>query len=69
MLNVYVRAILCATLIVFTIQSLIFGCAWIFNHIHKEFLATILVTLFGSSALVVAVLIIGFLFNGVGIHG
>lgn len=59
MLNVYVRAILCATLIVFTIQSLTFGCTWwIFNHIHKEFLATILVTLFGSSALIVSFLII-----------
>ena len=60
MLNVYIRAILCATLIVFTIQSLIFGCAWIFNHIHKEFLAMILVTLFGSSALIVLLLIISF---------
>ena len=60
MLNVYVRAILCATLIVFTIQSLIFGCTWIFNHIHKEFLATILVTLFGSSALIASFLIIKF---------
>ena len=60
MLNVYIRAILCATLIVFTIQSLIFGCALIFNHIHKEFLAMILVTLFGSSALIVLLLIISF---------
>ena len=60
MLNVYIRAILCATLIVFTIQSLIFGCMWIFNHIHKEFLAMILVTIFGSSALIVLLLIISF---------
>lgn len=58
MLNVIIRAMLCTTLIVFTIQSLIFGCTWIFNHIHKEFLATILVTLFGSSALIVSLLII-----------
>ena len=60
MLNVYIRAILCAALIVFTIQSLILGCTWIFNHIHKEFLAMILVTLFGSSPLIVLFLIIGF---------
>ena len=60
MLNVYVRAILCATLIVFTIQSLIFGCTWTINHIHKKFLATILVTLFRSSALIVLLLIIKF---------
>ena len=60
MLNDSIRAMLCATLIVFTIQSLIFGCTWIFNHIHKEFLAMILVTLFGSSALIVLFLIIGF---------
>ena len=60
MLNVDIRVILCATLIVFTILSLIFGCTWIFNHIHKEFLATILVTLFGSSALIVLLLIISF---------
>ena len=60
MLNVYVRVILCATLIVFTILSLIFGCTWIIDHIHKKFLATILVTLFGSSALIVSFLIINF---------
>lgn len=60
MLNVYVRAILCAALIVFTILSLIFGCAWIINHIRKEFLAMILVTIFAVSALIVSMLIINF---------
>lgn len=60
MLNVYVRAILCATLIVFTILSLIFGCTWIINHIRKEFLAMILVTIFAASALIVSMLIINF---------
>ena len=63
MLNVYVRAMLCATLIVFTILSLMLGCTWTINHIHKKFLATILVTLFRSSALILSFLIINFFYS------
>lgn len=56
--NFYVRAILCATLLIFIILSLIFGCTWIVNHIHREFVAMILVSIFTASALIVSVLII-----------
>lgn len=60
MLNVYVYAIFCATLLVFIILSLMCACTWIINHIRKEFLAMILVTIFAASALIVSVLIINF---------
>lgn len=60
MLNVYVYAILCATLLVFIILSLMRACTWILKHIRKEFLAVILVTIFAASALVVSMLIINF---------
>lgn len=60
MLNVYVRAILCATLLIFIILLLMYACMWIINHIRKEFLAMILVTIFAASAFIVSMLIIKF---------
>ena len=63
------RLILFIILLVMLILTFGLGVRWIVEHILSDFLATILIILFTSSAYVVAVLIIGFLFNGVGIHG
>ena len=63
------RLIFCAILLTCLIVTFGLGLMWIVEHILSDFLATILTILFTSSAYVVAVLIIGFLFNGVGFHG
>ena len=63
------RLILCFILLAMLILIFAVGIGWIVEHILSDFLATILMILFTSSTYVVAVLIIGFLFNGVGIHG
>ena len=63
------RLIVCAILLACLIVTFGLGLMWIVEHILSDFLATILMILFTSSTYVVAVLIIGFLFNGVGIHG
>lgn len=63
------RLILCIILLACLIFTFGLGLMWIVEHILSDFWATVLIVLFTSSAYVVAVLIIGFLFNGVGIHG
>ena len=63
------RLIFCAVLLTCLIVTFGLGLMWIVEHILSDFLATILIILFTSSTYVVAVLIIGFLFNGVGFHG
>ena len=68
-MSYYVRLIFCAVLLTCLIVTFGLGLMWIVEHILSDFLATILMILFTSSTYVVAVLIIGFLFNGVGIHG
>ena len=68
-MNYFIRLIVCAVLLTCLIVTFGLGLMWIVEHILSDFLATILIILFTSSAYVVAVLIIGFLFNGVGIHG
>ena len=68
-MNYFIRLILCAVLLTCLIVTFGLGLMWIVEHILSDFLATILMILFTSSTYVVAVLIIGFLFNGVGFHG
>ena len=63
------RLILCFILFAMLILTFSLGVRWIVEHILSDFWATVLIILFTSSAYVVAVLIIGFLFNGVGVHG
>ena len=63
------RLIVCAILLACLIVTFSLGVRWIVEHILSDFLATILIILFTSSTYVVAVLIIGFLVNGDGIHG
>ena len=63
------RLIVCAILLACLIATFGLGLMWIVEHILSDFWATVLIVLFTSSAYVVAVLIIGFLLNGVGIHG
>ena len=63
------RLILCFILLAMLILTFSLGVRWIVEHILSDFWATVLIVLFTSSAYVVAVLIIGFLFNGVGFHG
>lgn len=63
------RLIFCAILLTCLIFTFGLGLMWIIEHILNDFWATVLMILFTSSAYVVAVLIIGFLFNGVGFHG
>ena len=63
------RLILCIILLAMLILTFGVGIRWIVEHILSEFWAIVLIILFTSSAFVVAVLIIRFLFNGVGIHG
>ena len=64
-----IRLIFCAILLACLIFTFGLGLMWIVEHILSDFWATVLMILFTSSAYVVAVLIIGFLFNGVGFHG
>ena len=63
------RLILCIILLTCLIFTFGLGLMWIVEHILSDFWATVLIVLFTSSAYVVAVLIIEFLLNGVGIHG
>lgn len=63
------RLILCFILLAMLILTFSLGVRWIVEHILSDFWATILIILFTSSAYVVAVLIIRFIFNGVGFHG
>ena len=68
-MNYFIRLIVCAILLACLIFTFGLGLMWIVEHILSDFLATILMILFTSSTYVVAVLIMGFLFNGVGFHG
>lgn len=68
-MNYFIRLIFCAVLLICLIVTFGLGLMWIVEHIPSDFWATILIILFTSSTYVVAVLIIGFLFNGVGTHG
>ena len=68
-MNYFIRLIVCAILLACLIVTFGLGLMWIVEHILSDFLATILIILFTSSTYVVALLIIGFLLNGVGIHG
>ena len=65
----YMRLILCIILLAMLILTFGVGIRWIVEHILSIFWSSVLMILFTSSAYVVGVLIIGFLFNGVGIHG
>ena len=64
-----IRLVLCFILLAMLILTFVVGIRWIVEHILSDFWATVLIVLFTSSTYVVVVLIIGFLFNGDGIHG
>lgn len=64
-----VRLILCFVLLAMLILTFGVGIGWIVEHIPSIFWSSVLIVLFAISTCVVAALIIGFLFNGVGIHG
>ena len=68
-MNYFIRLIVCAILLACLIVTFGLGLMWIVEHILSDFWAIILIVLFTSSAYVVAILIVGFLFNGVGFHG
>ena len=63
------RLILCFILLAMLIFTFGLGVRWIVEHILSDFWAIVLIVLFAISTCVIAVLITGFLFNGVGIHG
>ena len=63
------RLILYIILLAMLVITFGLGVRWIATHILSDFWATVLIVLFTSSTYIVAVLIIKFLFNGVGIHG
>ena len=64
-----IRLILCFILLAMLILTFSLGVRWIVEHILSIFWSSVLIVLFAISTYVVAVLITGFLFNGVGIHG
>ena len=68
-MSYYMRLILCIILLAMLILTFGLGVRWIVEHILSDFWAIILMILFAISTCVVAALITGFLFNGVGIHG
>ena len=68
-MSYYVRLILCIILLAMLILTFGLGVRWIVEHILSDFWAIILIILFTSSTYVVALLITGFLFNGIGING
>ena len=63
------RLILCFILLAMLILTFSLGVRWIVEHILSIFWNSILIVLFAISTYVVAALITGFLFNGVGFHG
>ena len=63
------RLTLCFILLAMLILTFSLGVRWIVEHILSIFWSSVLIVLFAISTCVVAVLITGFLFNGVGIHG
>ena len=68
-MSYFIRLILCFILLAMLILTFSLGVRWIIEHILSIFWSSVLIVLFTSSAYVVAVLITGFLFNGVGFHG
>ena len=68
-MSYWMRLILYIILLAMLVITFGLGVRWIATHILSDFWATVLIVLFTSSTYVVAVLIIGFLFNGVGTHG
>ena len=68
-MNYFIRLIVCAILLACLIVTFGLGLTWIVEHILSDFWAIVLIILFTSSTYVVAVLIVEFLFNGVGFHG
>lgn len=63
------RLISCFILFAMLILTFRVGIRWIVEHILSIFWSSALIVLFAISTCVVAALITGFLFNGVGIHG
>lgn len=63
------RLILCIILLAMLILTFGVGIRWIVEHIPSIFWNSVLIILFAISTCVVAALITGFLFNGVGFHG
>ena len=68
-MNYFIRLIFCAVLLTCLIVTFGLGLMWIIEHILSDFWAIVLIILFTSSTYVVAILIVEFLFNGVGFHG
>ena len=64
-----IRLILCFILLAMLILTFGVGIRWIVEHIPSIFWSSVLIVLFAISTCVVAALIAGFLFNGVGFHG
>ena len=65
----FIRLIVCVILLAMLIFTFGVGIRWIVEHILSIFWSSVLIVLFAISACVVAALITGFLFNGVGFHG
>ena len=63
------RLILCFILLAMLILTFGVGIRWIVEYILSIFWSSVLIILFAISTCVVAALITGFLFNGVGVHG
>ena len=68
-MNYFIRLMVCAVLLTCLIVTFGLGLMWIVEHILSIFWSSVLIVLFAISTCVVAALITGFLFNGVGIHG
>ena len=68
-MNYWMRLILCIILLAILVITFVLGVKWIVEHILSIFWGSVLIVLFAISTCVVAALITGFLFNGVGIHG
>ena len=68
-MSYYMRLILCIILLAMLILTFGVGVRWFVEYILSDFWDIILIVLFAISTCVVAALITGFLFNGVGIHG
>ena len=64
-----IRLILCFILLAMLILTFGVGIRWIVEYILSIFWSSVLIILFAISTCVVAALITGFLFNGVGVHG
>lgn len=64
-MNYYIHLILCFILLAMLILTFGVGIRWIVEHILGIFWSSVLIVLFAISTCVVALLITGFLFNGV----